>query len=58
MTRLRSSISSRRVHCVRATAEILLRLAVLYKRTGNEELAAEANSALTAVRSQANNVKE
>jgi Flp pilus assembly protein TadD len=41
-----------------ATAEILLRLAVLYKRTGNEQLAAEANSALTAVRSQANNVKE
>ena len=40
------------------TAEMLLRLAVLYKRTGNEELAAEANSALTAVRSQANNVKE
>jgi Flp pilus assembly protein TadD len=39
------------------TAEMLLRLAVLYKRTGNEELAAEANSALTAVRSQANNVK-
>jgi len=41
-----------------ATAEILLRLAVLYKRTGNEQLAAEANSALTAVRSQANNAKE
>jgi Flp pilus assembly protein TadD len=41
-----------------STAEILLRLAVLYKRTGNEQLAAEANSALTAVRSQANNVKE
>ena len=41
-----------------ATAEILLRLAVLYKRTGNEQLAAEANTALTAVRSQANNVKE
>ena len=40
------------------TAEILLRLAVLYKRTGNEQLAAEANTALTAVRSQANNVKE
>jgi Flp pilus assembly protein TadD len=38
-----------------ATAEILLRLAVLYKRTGNEQLAAEANSALTAVRSQAKN---
>jgi Flp pilus assembly protein TadD len=41
-----------------ATAEILLRLAVLYKRTGNDQLAAEANTALTAVRSQANNVKE
>ena len=41
-----------------ATAEILLRLAVLYKRTGNEQLAAEANSALTAVRSQANNTKD
>lgn len=40
-----------------ATAEILLRLAVLYKRTGNDQLAAEANSALTAVRSQANNAK-
>lgn len=38
-----------------ATAEILLRLAVLYKRTGNDQLAAEANSALTAVRSQAKN---
>lgn len=37
------------------TAEILLRLAVLYKRTGNEQLAAEANSALTAVRSEARN---
>ena len=36
-----------------ATAEILLRLAVLYKRTGKDELAAEANTALTAVRSQA-----
>lgn len=38
-----------------ATAEMLLRLAVLYKRTGNEQLAAEANSALTAARSQAVN---
>jgi len=37
------------------TAEMLLRLAVLYKRTGNEQLAAEANSALTAARSQAAN---
>ena len=37
-----------------ATAEILLRLAVLYKRTGNDELAAEANTALVAARSQAN----
>jgi tetratricopeptide (TPR) repeat protein len=35
------------------TAEILLRLAVLYKRTGNDELAAEANTALIAVKSQA-----
>jgi Flp pilus assembly protein TadD len=41
-----------------ATAEILLRLAVLYKRTGNEQLAAEANTALTAVKSQANAVKD
>lgn len=40
-----------------ATAEILLRLAVLYKRTGNEQLAAEANAALTAARSQAGNLK-
>ena len=36
-----------------ATAEILLRLAVLYKRTGNDQLAAEANAALTAVRQTA-----
>jgi Tfp pilus assembly protein PilF len=36
-----------------ATAELLLRLAVLYKRTGNDQLAAEANTALIAVRSQA-----
>jgi len=36
-----------------ATAETLLRLAVLYKRTGNDALAAEANKALEAVRSQA-----
>jgi tetratricopeptide (TPR) repeat protein len=36
-----------------ATAEILLRLAVLYKRTGNDELAAEANKALVAVRATA-----
>lgn len=41
-----------------ATAEILLRLAVLYKRTGNEQLAAEANTALVAARSQANVVKD
>ena len=39
-----------------ATAEILLRLAVLYKRTGDDTLAAEANAALTAAKSQA--VKE
>ena len=39
-----------------ATAEILLRLAVLYKRNGNDELAAEANAALVAAKSQA--VKE
>lgn len=38
---------------LRPTAEILLRLAVLYKRTGNDELAAEANKALVAARSQA-----
>jgi len=36
-----------------ATAEILLRLAVLYKRTGDDELAAEANKALVAARSEA-----
>ncbi|HEX6717292.1 MAG TPA: tetratricopeptide repeat protein [Pyrinomonadaceae bacterium] len=41
-----------------ATAEILLRLAVLYKRTGNTEMAAEANAALVAARSQANAAKE
>jgi Tfp pilus assembly protein PilF len=41
-----------------ATAEILLRLAVLYKRTGNDELAAEANAALVAAKSQANATKE
>ena len=35
------------------TAEILLRLAVLYKRTGNAEMAAEANTALVAVKAQA-----
>jgi Flp pilus assembly protein TadD len=40
------------------TAETLLRLAVLYKRTGNEQLAAEANTALTAARSQASNNKD
>ena len=40
-----------------ATAEILLRLAVLYKRTGNDELAAEANAALVAAKSQANATK-
>ena len=39
-------------------AEIHLRLAVLYKRTGNDELAAEANKALVAVRSQANATKQ
>jgi Flp pilus assembly protein TadD len=36
-----------------ATAEILLRLAVLYKRTGNDTMAAEANTALVAVKAQA-----
>ena len=41
-----------------ATAEILLRLAVLYKRNGNDQLAAEANTALVAVKSQANATKE
>ncbi|HET6980216.1 MAG TPA: tetratricopeptide repeat protein [Pyrinomonadaceae bacterium] len=40
---------------LRPTAEILLRLAVLYKRTGNDEMAAEANKALVAARSQAVN---
>jgi hypothetical protein len=43
---------------LRPTAEIFLRLAVLYKRTGNEELAAEANKALVAARSQANAKEE
>ena len=41
-----------------ATAEILLRLAVLYKRTGNDELAAEVNKALVAARSEANAKQE
>lgn len=41
-----------------ATAEMLLRLNVLYKRTGNEELAAEANTALVAVRALANAPKQ
>ena len=41
-----------------ATAEILLRLAVLYKRNGNDELAAQANAALVAAKSQANATKE
>jgi Tfp pilus assembly protein PilF len=41
-----------------ATAETLLRLAVLYKRTGNDELAEEANKALVAAKSQANATKE
>ncbi len=41
-----------------ATAEILLRLTVLYKRTGNEELAEEANKAFVATKSQANAAKE
>jgi Tfp pilus assembly protein PilF len=41
-----------------ANAEILLRLTVLYKRTGNDELAAEANTALVAAKSQANATKE
>ena len=36
-----------------ANAEILLRLVVLYKRTGNDELAAETNTALTAARQTA-----
>lgn len=39
-------------------AEILLRLAVLYKRSGNDQLAAEANKALVTVRSQANAKEE
>ena len=43
---------------LRPTAEILLRLAVLYKRTGNDELAAKANTDLIAVKSQANAIKE
>lgn len=38
---------------IRPTAEILLRLATLYKRTGQELLAAEANSAFVAATSTA-----
>ena len=41
-----------------SNAEILLRLTVLYKRTGNDLLAAEANTALVAAKSQANATKE
>lgn len=41
-----------------ATAEILLRLAVLYKRSGNDQLAAEANKALVAARATATVVNE
>lgn len=41
-----------------ANAEILLRLHVLYKRNGNDALAAEANTALVAAKSQANATKE
>lgn len=41
-----------------ATAEMLLRLVVLYKRTGNEQLATEANTALVAARAQASVTKE
>lgn len=40
------------------TAEILLRLAVLYKRTGNDQLAAEANTALVQVKTTASATKE
>lgn len=36
-----------------ASAEILLRLAVLYKRTGNDAMAAEADKALVAVKAMA-----
>lgn len=39
-------------------AEILLRLTVLYKRTGNDELAAETNTALVAAKSQATATKD
>jgi hypothetical protein len=41
-----------------ATAEMLLRLTVLYKRTGNEEMAAAANTAFVAARALANVPKE
>jgi Tfp pilus assembly protein PilF len=41
-----------------ANAEILLRLTVLYKRTGNNEMAAESNSAFVAATSQAKATKE
>ena len=41
-----------------ATAEILLRLAVLYKRLGNIEMAAEATSALISAKSQASVTKD
>lgn len=38
-----------------SNAEILLRLVVLYKRTGNAEMAAETNAVLTATRQTASN---
>ena len=41
-----------------ANAEILLRLTVLYKRTGNREMAAQTNSAFVAATSQAKATKE
>jgi len=41
-----------------ANAEILLRLTVLYKRTGNNEMAAQTNSAFIAATSQAKATKE
>ena len=41
-----------------ANAEILLRLTVLYKRTGNTEMASQTNSAFVAATSQAKATKE
>jgi len=46
-----------KARALRPTAEILLRLVVLYKRNGKDELAAEANTAFVAARATANATK-